>query len=134
MIGYSKNSGGKMDKLGKLEKTRSLLQQAIKSTDSILGNSDVAEARKSMRRALSAVEHASKSQNKKKNQNQNQFESWWQNIESGATNMAGTAMSPESQIKSLNDLDKLIDSEKGKLKELEKEAGSVQINDRLLEG
>jgi hypothetical protein len=116
-----------MDKINELYRAQSLLRQALAAATNSLSNSNpVQEAKGHMKKALSELDHAAKTQLKKKQMTQNQFEDWWGKVVSGT---AATPMSAEAHARSLSQLNAMIGDEKKKLDELEQ---SSLDNSKLL--
>lgn len=104
-----------------LNRVKNLLGQALGvALQSMPHNKSVAEARTHMRQALDKINLVQKKQNKAKRMTQNQFEGWWGNIQSGTSELAASPMSSEAKTKSLSQLDSMIEQEKRKIQDLEK--------------
>ena len=103
-----------------LEKVKSLLSQALGvASHSLQNNRSVSEAKTHIRQAINSVDKAAKSKFRKRDMTQSQFETWWGNIQAGTANAALAPMSPEAHAKSLEQINKMIEVEQDKLKELE---------------
>lgn len=115
-----------------LGKVKSLLTQALGVAQHHMQNDrSVSEAKIHMKRAINEIDKASKRKLRKEKMTNDQFETWWGNIQSGTTAAANAAMTPEAQQKSLEELNAMIDEEKKKIEELEKQAS--QVPNRLLQ-
>lgn len=119
-----------MMKHKQLDRVKDLLGQALGvALQSMPNDRSVAEARTHMRQALNKIDLVQKKQNKVKRMTQNQFESWWGNVQAGTSELAASPMSPEAQVKSLSQLNAMIEQEKQKLQDLEK---AQSMSDQLL--
>lgn len=118
-----------MGKIDQLYKAKSLLHQAMQAAaDSLPNNKLVMEARQHIRKAVEKIDTASQDYVQKKRMNNSQFEHWWGEIQSGVASANMAAMSPQAQIKSLAQLNAMIDEEKQKLAELEQQVTTSNSN------
>jgi hypothetical protein len=110
-----------------IDRVKDLLGQALRAAANNLPNDrSSAEAKTHMRQALKKVDEVSQTRKRRrKEMTQNQFESWWGGIQAGTSELAASPMSAEAQMRSLGQLDAMIDAEKQKLEELEKESQST---------
>ena len=117
-----------------LTKMKSLMTQALGVAQHNMQNDrSVSEAKVHIKRAINEIDKASKKKQKRQKMTNDQFETWWGNIQSGTTVAASAAMTPEAQQKSLDQLNAMIDEQKQKLEELEKQAQQTQAPDQLLQ-
>jgi len=104
-----------------LDRAKNLLGQALSVAHNAMPNhKGVAEARRDMQRAIKKLDQVSKKQGERKKMMQDQHQNWWGNIEAGAASLAASPMSPETQMRTLSQLDAMIEAEKEKLRNLEK--------------
>ena len=119
-----------------LDRVKNLLGQALSvALNSMPNNRSVTEARSHMKQALEKIDVAQDSLAKKKSMIKSQSESWWGNIQAGTSALAASPMTVETHQKSLSQLDAMIEGEKKKLQDLEKQAQSIpdqSIPDQLL--
>lgn len=112
-----------MENMDQLYRAKGLLTQALSAAlHSMPNNRSVQDARLHMKKALTELDHAANSQTHKKRMNEDQFKTWWSNVVSGTANQAQAPTSSEAQQKSLNQLNSMIEEEKKKLDELEKQS------------
>jgi uncharacterized protein YhaN len=106
-----------------LDRVKDLLGQALGvALKSMPNNQSVAEARSHMKQALAKIDVAQKKTEDRKTMTKSQFEGWWGDVQAGTSELAASPMSPETSQKSLSQLDAMINQEKRKLKDLEKQA------------
>jgi len=125
------SSGGDMNKSEKLAKARMLLSQALKT---IPDGHGLSEAKVHVRRAIEGVEKHVKKEGKKVTQTNH--ENWWGNIEAGVANMAASPMSAQTQMRSLEALNKMIEetqSELDKLEQKRKKPQQPEVTDLFLQ-
>lgn len=110
-----------MDKgFKQLGQMRGLLAQALGvANHSMENNRSVNEAKSHIKQAIQSVDKATKSQIRKRQITESQFQTWWGNIQAGTANAAMSPMSQEANTKSLDVLNKMIETEESKLKDLE---------------
>jgi hypothetical protein len=93
-------------------RTLGLLKLALNNT----GNDPaLSETRSHIRQAITKLETAS--QRKERNKAENNYQQWWGNIVAGT---AAAAHSPQATMRSLKDLETMINAEQKALLELEK--------------
>tara|TARA_Y100000034_G_C6845481_1_gene382980 strand:+ start:712 stop:1083 length:372 start_codon:yes stop_codon:yes gene_type:complete len=115
-----------------LGQVKSLLTQALGVAQHHMQNDrSVSEAKTHIKRAINEIDKVSKKKLRKEKMTNDQFETWWGNIQSGTAAAASASMSPEAQQMSLDQLNGMIDDEKKKLEDLEKQAR--QVPDQLLQ-
>jgi hypothetical protein len=123
-----------MNKSEKLAKARMLLSQALMT---IPDGHGLSEAKIHVRRAIERVEKQVKKEEKKVAQtNQTNHENWWSNIEAGVANMASSPMSSQTQMRSLEALNKMIQETQSDLDKLEQErkkTPQLEIKDLFLQ-
>lgn len=121
-----------------ISKAQSLLAQALNTAlASMPNNKSVIEASGHIRSAIHKLDGAAKTQMQKRKMNQTQFDNWWGNIQAGTSKLAAakTAASPmstEAAQKSLQQLNKMIDQQQSKIKDLEQAADQI-TDDELLQ-
>jgi len=108
------------------DRVKDLLGQALRAAVNNLPNDrSVVEAKTHMKQALAKIDEAGRTRKRRKEMTQTQFESWWGNVQSGTSQLAASPMSAQAQMKSLDQLNAMIDDEKRKLDELEKQSQST---------
>lgn len=117
-----------MDKgFEQLGKMKGLLAQALGvANHSMEYNRSVNEAKSHIRQAIRSVDKATKSQIRKKQITESQFQTWWGNIQAGTAHAAMAPMPQEANAKSLDALNKMIETEENKLKDLEDSQNQAQ--------
>jgi len=121
-----------MKKIKQMDMAKNLLNQALSvAYNSMPNNIASNEAKNHIKQAIRKIDLVKKKEDKKKMTQQDQFQNWWGNIESGTSNLAQAKMSEEAHAKSLSLLNSMIDQEKKKLSDLEKEDIKTQ-NDQML--
>jgi hypothetical protein len=109
-----------MSKKARYQKATSYLNQAL-SVLSETHDSSIVEAKTDIRKALGKIENAAK----KKKETPNHFNEWWGHIQSGTASVAQSPMSSQARMRSLSELNKMIEAEQQKLKELENEQNDM---------
>ena len=109
-------------KMDQLEKAKGLLNQALSVALHNLGNGHaVQEAKSHMKVALRRLDDVSKKQTRRAQTQQSEHEKWWSNVVTGSAEAATSPVAQEAYQKSLQQLNSMIDVEKKKLEELEKQ-------------
>lgn len=109
------------NKMDELMRARGLLTQALSAAlNSMPQNKSVQEARVHMKKALNELDNAAKTQTRKRTVSQDQYHQWWGNVVSGAAAGAHSPLTEESRHRSLDQLNKMIETERQKLDDLEK--------------
>lgn len=106
-----------MNKSKRLIKAKALLSQAFNTLPDSQG---VNEVKTYVKRAIEHIDKQTKRE-VKKTQTKTNHENWWDHIESGISNMAHSPMSSETQMKSLNVLNKMIEETQTEIDKLETE-------------
>lgn len=120
---------GIMNKHSELEKASSLLLQALK----IIGNfsdSNAIEARHHIRRATEKINILQRSKEKKSQSTQTEYQKWWGHVQAGVASMP---MSREAHMKTLAQINAMINQEEQKLAELEKQSAETPVPNELLQ-
>lgn len=113
------NLVGKMSKTNKINKAISLLNKASSITKDLGNSTNAIEANNSIKKAVVSL---NKINNKIFKNKVSEAELWWNTIKSGAANYSN--FSQESHVKSLSILNKMINKEEDKLKDLESDSSS----------
>ena len=112
-----------MSKIQELEKTRSLLRQALNTAmASMPNNPSVCEAAAHIRTAIQVIDGVQEKTSKTKKMSQTQFQNWWGDVQSG---VAIQPISAEASMKSLQQLNGMIAKEQSKIDEIESAAADV---------
>lgn len=126
-----------MSKVEQLNKTRSLLTQALSTAlASMPNNRSVQEASSHIRSAIQKIDGVSQDQiSYKRKMSQTQFETWWGNVQSGTAKQAVAPMSAEASQMSLKQLNGMIAQEQAKIGEIEAAANKISqsSDDQLLQ-
>lgn len=119
-------------KIEQLDLAKDLLGQALSvAYHSMPNNRTVSEARGHIRQAMKKIDLVQK-KDERKRMTQDQFQNWWGNIQAGTSQLAESPMTQEAQQRSLAQLDDMIQAEKRKLQELEKNSVETEVDDQLL--
>lgn len=115
-------------KLKQLDKTKSLLSQALESVlSSMPNNQKIIEATRDIRKAIRKIDEVSQEQMQKIKTSESQFQNWWGNVQSG---VPLGAMSLEACQKSLNQLNGMIYKEQSKIDEIETKSSKIKENSK----
>jgi hypothetical protein len=118
-----------MNKIEQLNRAKALLQQAMTAATAAMPNNHaVTEARSHMRRAISELDNAAKTQDKRQTANETGAKKWWGQIVSGVANQPVTQ---EAANKSLAALNAMMSVEEKKLADLQAEAEKPTAADQL---
>jgi hypothetical protein len=115
-----------MSKEQQLQKSISHLNRALLQLFQI-DNPTIAEAKSSIKNAIKKIEKV------RERRNSPDFSNEWDNhIESGMAALAHSPMSTQAQMKSLKELNRMIELEEQKLKDVEDSQGNTNNNSNQL--
>lgn len=115
-----------MKKIDQLEKTKNLLSQALSTAlNSMPNNSSVNEARGHIKQAINKIDKARKTQMKKQTVSSTLHENWWGHVQAG---VSASPVSQEASMRTLEQLNQMINEEKDKISEIENKIDKDNLN------
>lgn len=121
-----------MKPVDELTRAKNLLSQALSvALNSLPRDKSVQEAKVHMKKAMSGLDSAIKTQTKRKPALENQYQTWWSKVTAGTAKQAFGNTSAESCAKSLSMLNAMGQKTSQELDELEKKSKQLDESDEI---